>query len=312
MWCLFYGAAECCQTLSKLCVEQGHFGCRTKCCVCMCQRCGFLWFVCSQFSMWSRIFERGVLNYCCGSMWTWAYSELLCCITWYVFRHLWIKSTTKLLCFFLFCSFRDGHSLAHSSNGQTVSGPLPLQWSLPNRTLQTASGTLLGCRFCSKTFHSDSGRSQHERLHMGQSLPCGTCGRLFSNKHHLQRHTEAVHQKKTYSCDMCDKALHTDGQSGEAQERKVCGKFCAKTVAIAGFTHGNCSGCSSNTHVKSVCLANSTSIKSLHSSQCILGAQRGFTFAVAPDLWLLKRHRFRAQEEEPLLALQHMIQPEGV
>lgn len=61
------------------------------------------------------------------------------------------------------------------------------------------------CQFCGRRFKSEPGRDCHEELHTGVGYTCRTCGMIFSVKANLQRHTEAVHEKRTYPCHICNK-----------------------------------------------------------------------------------------------------------
>ena len=66
--------------------------------------------------------------------------------------------------------------------------------------------TEIRCRWCKKTFSTQSGLRRHEKIHNGHysKNPCNLCNQTFSSAVSLNQHIVHHHQKKkNYSCDFC-------------------------------------------------------------------------------------------------------------
>ena len=74
-----------------------------------------------------------------------------------------------------------------------------------------ANKTEIRCRWCKKTFVTQSGRRRHEKIHNGHysQIVCNICDQTFcdtvSLNQHIVRHQQ---KKKSYSCDFCKKEFY--------------------------------------------------------------------------------------------------------
>ena len=62
------------------------------------------------------------------------------------------------------------------------------------------------CKKCGKSFSDKSGLSRHTKsIHEGKRYNCERCDKTFSGKSSLSEHVKSIHESKKYECYKCEK-----------------------------------------------------------------------------------------------------------
>ena len=69
----------------------------------------------------------------------------------------------------------------------------------------------LECVQCDFKCKTKSGLTVHKYVHGNVKYNCNICGSQFSRRDHLQTHIKSVHEKRKFSCLVCEYKLSSVG-----------------------------------------------------------------------------------------------------